>query len=110
MFVCWRSPCSLFHSVLCCAALHCLSLCDLTDSLSLSLSPCLSLSGRYCCMGPGAMWIRFGAPCEGVTATPCGLQRPVYVQSTWLRSRDPPDYPLRHQFVADLVEELTLCK
>jgi hypothetical protein len=61
-------------------------------------------------MGPGAMWIRFGAPCDGVTATPCGLKRPVYVQSTWVRSRIAPDYPMRYQFVADLIEEATLCK
>jgi hypothetical protein len=34
-------------------------------------------------MGLGYMWIRFGAPYNGVTATPTGMKRPVYVQSTW---------------------------
>lgn len=34
-------------------------------------------------MGLGYMWIRFGAPYNGVTATPAGMKRPVYVQSTW---------------------------
>ncbi|KAF8060339.1 GULLO1 [Scenedesmus sp. PABB004] len=62
------------------------------------------------CMGPGYLWIRFGAGFDGLTATNAGLQRPVFLQSTWLRSRAAPGYPMRYQFVADLVEELTLCK
>jgi hypothetical protein len=34
----------------------------------------------------------------------------VYVQSTWLRSRDALGWPIRYQYVLDLIEELTLCK
>lgn len=34
----------------------------------------------------------------------------VYVQSTWMRSRDAPHFPMRFQYVVDLVEEVTLCK
>jgi hypothetical protein len=45
---------------------------------------------RYRCMGLGYMWIRFGNPYDGVTATPSGLKRPVYVQSTWMRARVAP--------------------
>lgn len=43
-------------------------------------------------------------------ATNAGLKRPVYLQSTWLRSRAAPKYPIRYQYVVDLIEELTLCK
>jgi hypothetical protein len=38
------------------------------------------------------------------------LKSPVFVQSTWLRSRMAPEAPIRYQFVLDLIEELTLCK
>lgn len=66
---------------------------------------------RYRCLGPGYLWIRFG---QGTTnsfiATNTGLKRPVYVQSTWLRSRDALGWPIRYQYVLDLIEELTLCK
>lgn len=41
---------------------------------------------------------------------PAGLKRPVFLQSTWLRSRAVPNSPIRYQFVLDLLEELTLCK
>lgn len=61
-------------------------------------------------MGLGYMWIRFGQNYDGVTATPSGLKRPVYVQSTWLRSRQEPHYDMRYQYIVDLVEEVTLCK
>lgn len=62
-------------------------------------------------MGFGYMWIRFGNNfANGVTATPTGIARPVYVQSTWMRSRLQPHFNMRYQFVVDLVEEITLCK
>ncbi len=61
-------------------------------------------------MGPGYLWIRFGAGYDGYTATNAGLKRPVFLQSTWLRSRAVPNYPIRYQFVIDLLEQLTLCK
>eukprot|EP00882_Tetradesmus_deserticola_P001995 GHRQ01002140.1.p1 GENE.GHRQ01002140.1~~GHRQ01002140.1.p1 ORF type:complete len:593 (+),score=177.48 GHRQ01002140.1:42-1820(+) len=64
----------------------------------------------YRCMGLGYMWIRFGQGYDGLTATTSGLKRPVYVQSTWMRSRVGPLYQMRYQFVLDLIEELTLCK
>jgi hypothetical protein len=65
---------------------------------------------RYRCLGPGYLWIRYGQPYDGFTATNAGMKAPVYVQSTWLRSRMEPNYPMRYQFVMDLIEELTLCK
>lgn len=37
------------------------------------------------------------------------MKRPVYVQSTWLRSRGA-KAPMRFGWVIDLLEELTLCK
>eukprot|EP00878_Enallax_costatus_P023925 GHUV01025491.1.p3 GENE.GHUV01025491.1~~GHUV01025491.1.p3 ORF type:complete len:128 (+),score=27.51 GHUV01025491.1:1430-1813(+) len=61
-------------------------------------------------MGPGYLWIRFGAGYDGYTATNAGMKRPVFLQSTWLRSRAVPTYPMRYQFVVDLLEQLTLCK
>ena len=39
-----------------------------------------------------------------------GMARPVYVQSTWLRSRGSVEAPMRFGWVPDLIEELTLCK
>lgn len=65
---------------------------------------------RYRCLGPGYLWIRYGQPYDGFTATNAGMKAPVYVQSTWLRSRMEPNYPMRYQFVMDVIEELTLCK
>lgn len=62
------------------------------------------------CMGPGYLWIRFGAGYDGYTATMSGMKRPVFLQSTWLRSRATPDYPIRYQFIIDTLEQLTLCK
>ena len=56
------------------------------------------------------MWIRFGRGYDGFTATTSGLKRPVFLQSTWLRSRATPKSPIRYQFVQDLIEQLTLCK
>lgn len=39
------------------------------------------------------------------------MKRPVYVQSTWLKSRAVMDrLPMRYGFVTDLLEEVTLCK
>ncbi|WIA09638.1 hypothetical protein OEZ85_009026 [Tetradesmus obliquus] len=67
-------------------------------------------NASYRCLGLGYMWIRFGKGSVGVTATTSGMSRPVYVQSTWMRSRLAPEYSMRYQFVLDLVEEVTLCK
>jgi hypothetical protein len=39
-----------------------------------------------------------------------GMKRPVYTQSTWLRSRGQNDAPMRFGWVTDLLEEITLCK
>lgn len=39
-----------------------------------------------------------------------GMKRPVYTQSTWLRSRGSTDAPMRYGWVTDLLEEVTLCK
>jgi hypothetical protein len=39
-----------------------------------------------------------------------GMKRPVYVQSTWLRSRGATNAAMRFGWVTDLIEELTLCK
>lgn len=61
-------------------------------------------------MGLGYIWIRFGQKFDGLTATPTGIDRPVYVQSTWMRSRVGDLYAFRYQFVVDLIEEMTLCK
>eukprot|EP00878_Enallax_costatus_P000622 GHUV01000724.1.p1 GENE.GHUV01000724.1~~GHUV01000724.1.p1 ORF type:complete len:626 (+),score=75.62 GHUV01000724.1:267-2144(+) len=65
---------------------------------------------KYRCLGPGYLWIRFGAGYDGFTATNSGLKRPVYLQSTWIRSRAEPTFPIRYQYVHDLIEQLTLCK
>jgi hypothetical protein len=64
----------------------------------------------YRCLGPGYIWIRYGKNYDGFTATNAGMKSPVYVQSTWLRTRMEPNYPMRYQFVMDLIEEVTLCK
>jgi hypothetical protein len=39
-----------------------------------------------------------------------GLKRPVYLQSTWLRSTEAWQYPLRYGYVPELIELMTLCK
>lgn len=62
------------------------------------------------CLGPGYMWIRFGHGGDGYTETTYGMKRPVYLQSTWLKSRGVEDYPIRYGFYQDLVELVTLCK
>eukprot|EP00775_Hariotina_reticulata_P007191 gene7191-7405_t len=64
----------------------------------------------YRCMGPGYLWIRFGSGFDGYTATNAGMKRPVFLQSTWLRSRATPDMPIKYQFIIDVLEQLTLCK
>lgn len=64
----------------------------------------------YRCLGPGYIWLRFGSGYDSPTATMSGMQAPVFVQSTWLRSRSADDAPIRYQYVLDLLEELTLCK
>lgn len=38
------------------------------------------------------------------------MKRPVYVQSTWLRSRSASKMPMRFSWITDLLEEVTLCK
>jgi hypothetical protein len=38
------------------------------------------------------------------------MKRPVYVQSTWLRSRGALNTPMRFGWVTDLLEHVTLCK
>ena len=43
-------------------------------------------------------------------ATTAGVKSPVFVQSTWLRSREAVGWPMRFGFVQDLIEEVTLCK
>jgi len=64
----------------------------------------------YRCPGPGYLWIRFGRGDDAYLSTMHGIKRPVYLQSTWLRSRKAFDYPIKYQFVMDLIEEMTLCK
>jgi hypothetical protein len=39
--------------------------------------------------------IRFGKGSDGITATTSGMNRPVHVQSTWMRSRVGPQYLMR---------------
>ncbi|KAI8475634.1 MAG: hypothetical protein J3K34DRAFT_517253 [Monoraphidium minutum] len=67
--------------------------------------------GRARCMGPGQIWVRFGHPRGEHLHMAYGMRRPVYVQSTWLRSKAAPGgAPLKYGWIADLVEEMTLCK
>jgi L-gulonolactone oxidase len=54
--------------------------------------------------------LRFGHPREEYLHMAYGMQRPVYVQSTWLRSRGNTNAAMRFGWVTDLLEELTLCK
>ena len=62
------------------------------------------------CMGPGYMWLRFGRGNSDLLSMQNGLKRPVYVQSTWMRSRSSFQFPIKHGHVLDLIEEMTLCK
>jgi len=62
-------------------------------------------------MGLGNIWLSFGHVMPGgVTSTLSGMKFPVFVQSSWLRSRMDPTTAIRYQFVLDLIEEMTLCK
>lgn len=62
-------------------------------------------------MGFGVFSIRFGSSAHGgITATTSNMRSPVFVHSSWARSRRQIDTPNRHQHVLDLIEELTLCK
>ncbi|GBF98974.1 L-gulonolactone oxidase-like [Raphidocelis subcapitata] len=63
---------------------------------------------RY--LGPGYIWMRFGSPRGDLLATQQGMERPVFVQSTWLRSRDAFEYPMRFGYVQDLIELLLLSR
>jgi hypothetical protein len=65
---------------------------------------------RNRCLGPGYIWLRFGHNTTDHLAMTYDMKRPVYVQSTWLRSRGAPEYPMRFGFVQDILEEHTLCK
>lgn len=92
-----------------------LSLCDKLLLNSVISKPVdtrdlLVMHCRYRCLGPGYLWIRFGKGFDGFTSTNAGLKRPVFLQSTWIRSRAVPNYPIRYQYVPDLIEQLTLCK
>lgn len=62
------------------------------------------------CMGPGYIWLRFGRGTEDNLATMSGMKRPVFVQSTWLKSRAAPQFAQRYGHVLDLLELVTLCK
>jgi hypothetical protein len=62
------------------------------------------------CMGPGYIWLRFGRGTDDNIATMTGMKRPVFVQSTWLKSRSAPQFAQRYGFVLDLLELVTLCK
>lgn len=68
---------------------------------------------RVRCLGLGYYWIRFGRGTPSYLSTAHGMKRPVYLQATWMRSRRgalETGAPLWYQFVADLIEEHTLCK
>jgi hypothetical protein len=74
---------------------------------------CAAHTRRETCMGLGYFWIRFGRGSSSYLSTAQGMSRPVYLQSTWMRSRRgalETGAPIWHQYVADLVEEMTLCK
>jgi hypothetical protein len=62
------------------------------------------------CMGLGYIWLRVGRSDPDYLSTSYGLERPVYLQSTWLRSRNAPGFPNRRGYAMDLIEQLTLCK
>jgi hypothetical protein len=38
------------------------------------------------------------------------MTRPVYVQSTWVRSVEFWEYPMRYGYTTELIELMTLCK
>jgi hypothetical protein len=62
------------------------------------------------CIGLGYIWLRVGKGDQDLLSTSHGLKRPVYLQSTWLRSRGAPGYPNRRGYVMDVIEQMTLCK
>lgn len=39
-----------------------------------------------------------------------GMTRPVYIQSTWLRSTEMWEYPMRYGYTTDLIELMSICK
>jgi hypothetical protein len=45
------------------------------------------------------MWLRVGSGRPEYLATQYGMKRPVFVQSTWLRSREIFQYPMRYGYV-----------
>lgn len=63
------------------------------------------------CLGPGYIWLRFGHGGPDYLSMHYDMKRPVYIQSTWLKSRTVMDkFPMRYGFVTDLLEEMSLCK
>ncbi|WIA41247.1 hypothetical protein OEZ86_004858 [Tetradesmus obliquus] len=63
------------------------------------------------CLGPGYIWLRFGHGGPDYLSMHYDMKRPVYVQSTWLKSRAVMDrFPMRYGFITDLLEEVSLCK
>jgi L-gulonolactone oxidase len=62
------------------------------------------------CIGLGYIWLRVGKGDQDLLSTSYGLERPVYLQSTWLRSRMAPGFPNRRGFALDVIEQMTLCK
>jgi hypothetical protein len=63
------------------------------------------------CLGPGYIWLRFGRNTTDYLTMSYNMTRPVYVQSTWLRSRATDGvYPMRYNYVQELLEHMTLCK
>eukprot|EP00882_Tetradesmus_deserticola_P033566 GHRQ01038358.1.p1 GENE.GHRQ01038358.1~~GHRQ01038358.1.p1 ORF type:complete len:104 (-),score=29.90 GHRQ01038358.1:184-495(-) len=73
---------------------------------------------RCCCALLTALLCRrplCNTPCSHGSADYLSLsydmKRPVYIQSTWLKSRDSMgSFPMRYGFVTDLLEEVSLCK
>jgi hypothetical protein len=51
------------------------------------------------CLPDSYIWLRFGSPRGQYLATQQGLARPVFLQSTWLRSREAFDAPMRFGYV-----------
>jgi hypothetical protein len=62
------------------------------------------------CQGAGYIWLRFGQGNDDYLSMATGLKRPVYLQSTWLRSTQAWQYPMRYGYVPELIELMTLCK
>ncbi|KAI8475771.1 MAG: hypothetical protein J3K34DRAFT_517181 [Monoraphidium minutum] len=61
-------------------------------------------------LGMGFICLRVGGSRDDLLATQHGLARPVFVQSTWLRSREIFQHPMRYGYVQDLIELLGLAK